>query len=284
MTGRRNGGAEPTDAMKPTVTSWEVGAMTLLSLLAFAAGVWIAAANVNLSLSAKNVGGSIMARGMVMRPDQPGASMKDMSAVAASAVTYTAPVDARGDRELKPRMENGVKVFPLETSVIRWHILPNVSVEAYAYNQQVPGPRIHVMQGDRVRFVVTNHLPEPTTIHWHGLIVPNNMDGPADITQRPIAPGETFTYEFTVRQSGTYFYHSHDEPDRQQGLGLYGAFIVDSKGSARHLPPHDLEYTVQLQEWLVEEGRTYPAMIMDGPYQIILRLTERLTRQPRRST
>lgn len=258
--------------------------MTLLSLLAFAAGVWIAAANVNLSLSAKNVGGSIMARGMVMRPDQPGASMKDMSAVAASAVTYTAPVDARGDRELKPRMENGVKVFPLETSVIRWHILPNVSVEAYAYNQQVPGPRIHVMQGDRVRFVVTNHLPEPTTIHWHGLIVPNNMDGPADITQRPIAPGETFTYEFTVRQSGTYFYHSHDEPDRQQGLGLYGAFIVDSKGSARHLPPHDLEYTVQLQEWLVEEGRTYPAMIMDGPYQIILRLTERLTRQPRRST
>ncbi len=148
--------------------------------------------------------------------------------------------------------------------MIRWHILPNVAVEAYAYNRQVPGPRIHVTQGDRVRFVVTNHLPESTTIHWHGLIVPNNMDGPANITQRPIEPGETFTYAFTVRQSGTYFYHSHDKPDRQQGLGLYGAFIVDPKEASRRLPPHDLEYTVQLQEWLVQEGRTYPAMMMDG--------------------
>jgi len=148
--------------------------------------------------------------------------------------------------------------------VIRWYILPNVPVEAYAYNRQVPGPRIQVTQGDRIRFVVTNHLPVPTTIHWHGLIVPNNMDGPVDVTQRPIAPGETFTYEFTVRQSGTYFYHSHDEPDRQQGLGLYGALIVDPKRSASQLPPHDREYTLQLQEWLVEERRTYPAMIMDG--------------------
>ncbi len=93
---QRSGGEGHPDAMKPTVTSWEVGAMTVLSLLALATGVWIAGANANLTLSAKSVGGSIMPRGMVMRPDQPDASMKDMSAVDAGAVTYTAPVDARG--------------------------------------------------------------------------------------------------------------------------------------------------------------------------------------------
>jgi len=86
VTEHRNGGEAHTDAMKPTVTSWEIGAMTVLSVLALAAGVWIAAANVNRSLSAKSVGGSIMPRGMIMRPDQPGASMKDMSAVDAGAV------------------------------------------------------------------------------------------------------------------------------------------------------------------------------------------------------
>jgi len=78
-------------------------------------------------------------------------------------------------------------------------------VLAYAFNHQVPGPRIRITEGDRVRINVTNHLPESTTIHWHGLIVPNAMDGPAEITQEPIAPGQTYSYEFTTRQAGTFF-------------------------------------------------------------------------------
>lgn len=132
---------------------------------------------------------------------------------------------------------------------------------AYAVNGQVPGPTIELTEGDRVRFEVRNRLPESTTIHWHGLIVPNEMDGPAHITQHPIEPGERFDYEFEVAQHGTYFYHSHDHPDRQQGLGLYGALLVKPK--AQDIPA-DHERSLQLQEWLERDGLTYPAMQMEG--------------------
>jgi FtsP/CotA-like multicopper oxidase with cupredoxin domain len=147
--------------------------------------------------------------------------------------------------------------------VIQWTILPYKRVTAYAFNRQVPGPRLRVVEGDRIRINVRNRLPESTTIHWHGLILPNAMDGPADITQEPIPPGGTFTYEFVVRQWGTYLYHTHDHPDRQQTLGLYGALIIDP----RNQPPnrgYDIEHTIQLQEWLEREGLTYPAMLMEG--------------------
>ena len=87
---------------------------------------------------------------------------------------------------LTPRVENGVKVFDLTASVIRWPILAGQTVEAYAFNNQVPGPMLRVTEGDRVRINVTNSLPESTTVHWHGIILPIEMDGPAHITQEPI--------------------------------------------------------------------------------------------------
>ena len=156
-----------------------------------------------------------------------------------------------------------MKVFRLEAAIIKWNILPDVQVAAYAFNHQVPGPRIHVTQGDRVRIIVKNDLPEATSIHWHGLTLPNAMDGVANITQRPIAPGASFTYDFTVTQWGTYFYHSHNEADRQQALGLYGALIIDPKDASQE-PAHDQEATIQLGEWMVENGNTFPAMSMTG--------------------
>lgn len=116
---------------------------------------------------------------------------------------------------------------------------------AYAFNRQVPGPRIRVREGDRVRLIVTNNLLEPTSVHWHGPVLPNEMDGVAEVTQAPIAPGKSFIYEFTTRQAGTYFYHSHKQPDRQQALGLYGALIVDPR-EPRAEPAYDLEYVIQL--------------------------------------
>ena len=103
-----------------------------------------------------------------------------------------------------------------------------------------------------------------STVHWHGLILPNKMDGPAFITQDPIRRGDSYAYEFTADQAGTFFYHSHDHPDRQQGLGLYGAFIIDPKNPDKDEPKADVEYVVQLQEWLIREGLTYPAMLMEG--------------------
>jgi FtsP/CotA-like multicopper oxidase with cupredoxin domain len=244
-------------------TSAQKAVWGFLSTVLLLSGLVFSATVVNLNLSARDVGGAIMPPGMIMLRDTPGDAMRDMSAVDPHAVSYTAPVNAHGDQTLEPRIENGVKVFDLNTSVIKWNILPYEQVMAYAFNQQVPGPRIRVTEGDRVRIIVTNNLPESTSVHWHGLILPNNMDGPAHITQAPIEPGQSYVYEFTTQQAGTYFYHTHDREDRQQTLGLYGALIIDPK-DASNTPTYDLEYTIQLQEWLEREGYTYPAMLMEG--------------------
>lgn len=209
------------------------------------------------------MGGMVMPPGMIMPPDMSPEAMADMAAVDLSKVRYTAPADARGDQPLEPRLENGVKVFDLDTSLIRWNILPDVQVAAYAVNKQVPGPRITLTEGDRVRINVANNLPESTSIHWHGVVLPNEMDGAADITQPPIEPGQTFTYEFTLDQPGTFFYHSHKAADRQQPLGLYGALIVEPAARPA-VPAYDKELVIQLQEWTVRQGYTFPSMPMEG--------------------
>ena len=251
--------------MQSDVTRPQLAAMTLLSLLTLLVALLWSANYTDLRIGAHDVGGAVMPPGMLMARDTPAEAMRDMAAVDLRDVTYTAPADARGDRLLAPRIENGVKVFDLTVSVVRWNILPDTQVAAYAFNGQVPGPRIRVTEGDRVRINVTNNLPDSTTVHWHGLILPNNMDGPAEITQEPIAPGETFTYEFTTRQYGTYFYHSHDHVDRQQALGMYGALIIDPQDPAVDTAyDYDHEAVVQLQEWTFKEGYTFPAMPMEG--------------------
>lgn len=250
------------DAMTPDVTRAQLAVVTILTILALAAGVILPAQKVNINLSAEDVGGAIMPPGMIMTRDTPGAAMREMAAVESEDVDYVAEANASGDRVLTPALTGGTKVFKLTASVIQWNILPGQRMLAYAFNRQVPGPRIRVNQGDSVRMEVRNDLPESTSVHWHGLILPNEMDGAAEITQPPIEPGESFIYEFVTGEPGTYFYHSHAEPDRQQALGLYGALIVDPIGGPRY--QYDQEVVVQLQEWLEKEGYTYPAMLMEG--------------------
>ncbi|MDQ6801560.1 MAG: multicopper oxidase domain-containing protein [Acidobacteriota bacterium] len=245
------------------VTGTQLAAVCGVSMLTLVIGL-IAPANwLNLRLSARDVGGAIMPPGMIMDRDTPAEAMRDMSAVDPRQVTARYGLEVQGARNLEPQIENGVKVFTLATSVIRWTILPGTTVDAYAFNGQVPGPTIRFQEGDHVRIDVINHLPETTTVHWHGLILPNVMDGPAMITQAPIAEGHLYRYEFTAVQSGTYLYHSHDHIDRQQALGLYGALIIDPAAPDPSLAANH-EYTLQIQEWLKREGLTYPAMPMDG--------------------
>jgi manganese oxidase len=245
------------DATRP-----QIAALGGISLLALFFGMVAPANWINMRLSAHDVGGLMMPPHMVMDRDTPADAMRDMSYADPRKVTASYDLNVRGDQELGFRLENAVKIFELTPSVIRWTILPGVTVDAYAYNGEIPGPRIHIKQGDRVRIVVTNRLPEETTIHWHGLILPNNMDGPAQITQPAIRPGERYTYEFTATQHGTYFYHPHAKPDRTQALGLYGALIIDPSDVAEEVGA-DHEYVVELQEWLLREGLTYPSMPMD---------------------
>jgi FtsP/CotA-like multicopper oxidase with cupredoxin domain len=245
------------------VTRPQIAALTGVTLLALLAGMFVPAAFVNLGVRAEEVRSSIMPPGMIMTPETPADAMRDMAAVDPRRVEYSAPATARGDRILAPRMENGVKVFDLDASVIRWNILPRVQVAAYAINREVPGPRLELTEGDHIRINFTNHLPEPATMHWHGLVVPNRMDGPGYITQDPVLPGGRYVYEYVVQQAGTYFYHSHTRPDRQQALGLYGALIIHPKDSTAE-PRANHDYVVQLQEWLNRDGLTYPAMLMEG--------------------
>lgn len=259
----KGGKAHSGNAMASDATGPQLAAVGGVSLLALAIGMVAPANWVNLSLSAKEVGGAIMPPGMIMDRDTPAAAMIDMAAVDPRQVTARYGVEARGARELPPRLENGVKVFTLTTSVFQWSILPDIQVDAYGFNGQVPGPTLRFRQGDRVRIDVINHLPESTTVHWHGLILPNVMDGPAMITQAPIKTGQVYHYEFIAAQSGTYLYHSHDHVDRQQALGLYGALIIDPATADPSLAA-DHEYVLQIQEWLKREGLTYPAMPMDG--------------------
>ncbi|MBM3547720.1 MAG: copper oxidase [Alphaproteobacteria bacterium] len=170
--------------------------------------------------------------------------------------------EARGAQYLPSRMVDGVREFELSTGLVRWHILPKVMVDAMAYNGQVPGPTIRAKPGEKVRIKVANKLNEPTSVHWHGIDVPFDQDGVPGMSQKPIAPGATHTYAFTIPDTpGTFMYHTHVHADRQQALGLYGAFIIEDPKA----PAYAGEYLIQLGEWRVDaDGKAQPAMQMDG--------------------
>lgn len=159
-------------------------------------------------------------------------SIQDMLAGHEAGVkAFPAETQGLGNQPLEPRIQNGVKVFELTAQELRWETEPGVFVDAMGYDGTVPGPEIRVNPGDRVRIIVRNEMSQPTTLHLHGVTVPNGMDGVPYITQDPIMPGGFFTYEFrVVDPPGFYVYHSHFNSTEQVGKGLYGAFIVEPKG------------------------------------------------------
>ena len=138
-------------------------------------------------------------------------------------------------------------MWEITASVIEWETEPGTVLEAYAYNGTVPGPQLRAEVGDRVRIVLHNELPVPTTIHSHGLIVPNAMDGVPVISQPAVMPGESFTYEFTLRNAGSHMYHSHFMADHQVPMGLLGAFVVTDPTAADE-PVADIDYAMVLND------------------------------------
>lgn len=120
---------------------------------------------------------------------------------------------------------------------------------AWTYNGQVPGPEIRVREGEIIRVVLKNFLPEGTTIHWHGVPVPNAMDGVPEVTQKAVMPGETFVYEFEARPAGSYIYHSH--VNYQLDQGLYGPLVIEP---SRQQGLYDREYTLMLEDWVMKDG------------------------------
>ena len=156
--------------------------------------------------------------------------------------------------DLPWEMDNGVKVFHLVAEPVKRQIHPQKTIDVWGYNGTSPGPTIQIMQEDRVRIIVDNHLPEATAVHWHGLEINTVMDGVPGITQAPIPPGGRSIYEFTLHQEGTYFYHSHMA--MQEMLGMLGAFIMHPKQP--HQPRVDKDFVIMLQEYAVLPNNTVP--------------------------
>jgi manganese oxidase len=152
------------------------------------------------------------------------------------------------------RAVDGVKEFHLVAEPVRTEFVPGRVVDAWGYNGSVPGPTIEANEGDRVRVIFENHLPEMTTVHWHGFEVPMAMDGVPGLGQDPVMPGGKFVYEFTLHQHGTFFYHSHFA--MQEMAGMIGLFVLHPKQS--YQPKVQRDFGLILQEWALLPNNTVP--------------------------
>jgi FtsP/CotA-like multicopper oxidase with cupredoxin domain len=164
------------------------------------------------------------------------------------------PVETPDLAKLSFKMVDGVKEFHLVAKPTRREFLPGAWMDVWGYNDLMPGPTIEATQGDRVRIILHNELPESTTLHLHGLDLPNRYDGVHGVTQEAVRPGESFAYELTLHQNGTYFYHSHGP--MQEGLGMAGLFIIHPRSA--YEPAVDHDFALLIQEWAILPLSTVP--------------------------
>ncbi len=175
---------------------------------------------------------------------------------------YT-PVRSLNGWTLPYRMVGGVKEFHLVAEEVEHEFAPGSRAKCWGYNGTTPGPTIEAVEGDRVRILLTNRLPEHTTIHWHGILLPSGMDGVGGLSQPHIRPGETYAYEFTLRQHGTHMYHPHGDEMVQLAVGMMGLFIIHPRaGEAVRI---DRDYGFLLHNWALHPGtyRPDPAIMQE---------------------
>jgi FtsP/CotA-like multicopper oxidase with cupredoxin domain len=166
------------------------------------------------------------------------------------------PVATLNGWTLPWRMHNGVKEFHLVAEAVTREIAPGMKAHLWGYNGQSPGPTIEVVEGDRVRMFVTNRLPEPTSIHWHGQRLPNGMDGVSGLTQPSIKPGQTYVYEFTAQRSGTFMYHPHADDMTQMAMGMMGFWVTHPRDPK--VMPVDRDYVFLLNAYDIDPGSYTP--------------------------
>lgn len=179
---------------------------------------------------------------MGVKPKPPGLPGKD----------YTPCVVPNGET-VPFKIVDGVKVFHLTAFEREHEMMPGLRVLCWGYNDTVNATLIEAVEGERVRIYVTNKIVAPTTVHWHGIYLPNGMDGVSGVTQPPIPPGKTFKYEWTLRQSGTFMYHSHHDAMTQEAMGLIGPFVIHPRK-----PPADYrvdrDFVLMSSEWDIPVG------------------------------
>ncbi len=154
------------------------------------------------------------------------------------------------------RMNGDWKEFHLVAEPVVREFAEGMKVNLWGYNGQSPGPTIEAVEGDKVRIFVTNRLPEHTTVHWHGMIVPSGMDGVGGLTQPHIKPGKTFVYEFELKTSGTFMYHPHADEMVQMAMGMTGMFIVHPRDMS--FRPVDRDFVFVMSSYLVDPGTYLP--------------------------
>jgi len=159
-----------------------------------------------------------------------------------------------------------VKVFHLTAEPVAHTIATGLEIEAWGYNGSTPGPLIECVEGDTIRIYVTNKLPEPTTVHWHGVILPAGMDGVSGLTQKPIPVGKTFKYEFTMRKAGTFMYHPHFDEMIQIALGMVGMIVVHPK---RRDGRRVRDYSMMAHEWKIPIGSRRPDPMAMSEFNVL---------------
>jgi manganese oxidase len=195
------------------------------------------------SASAAVLGAAAVSKAGAALPEAPlqSSAKTQPPVVPASGRPYN-PVVTLNGWTLPFRMVNGVKEFHLVAEPVVRELAPGMKANLWGYNGQSPGPTIEAVEGDRVRIFVTNKLPEHTTVHWHGMLLPSGMDGVGGLTQPHIPPGKTFVYEFELRKSGTFMYHPHADEMVQMAMGMMGTFIVHPKDVRQHRVDRDFVF------------------------------------------
>ncbi len=229
----------------------------------------VAAATATLGLSrratAQDYGGHEHMGHAMGAEGQPTRSPVLTSGAAPSAQTRVLPAPADGSYRpvvtinggsLPWRMSDGAKEFRLVAQPVKREFAPGMVVNCWGYNGSTPGPTIEAVAGDRVRIFVKNELQEWTTVHWHGMLVPNGMDGVGGLTQPHIPPGKTGVYEFTITEPGTYMYHPHADEMVQMAMGMMGLFIVHPKDPNDRAVHRDFAFL--LHAWDVKPGTATP--------------------------
>ena len=166
------------------------------------------------------------------------------------------PVTTLNGRSLPYVMKGGVKEFHLIAEEIEHEFAPGCKAKCWGYNGSTPGPTIEAVEGDRIRLLVTNKLPEHTSIHWHGILLPSGMDGVGGLSQPDIQPGETYAYEFTLRQHGTHMYHPHADEMTQMAVGMMGMFVIHPKDGEAE--PIHRDFVILLHNWALHPGTYRP--------------------------
>ncbi|MEE8249387.1 MAG: copper oxidase, partial [Gammaproteobacteria bacterium] len=166
------------------------------------------------------------------------------------------PVVTLNGWSLPWRMQDGIKEFHLIAEPVEREIAPGMTAHLWGYNGQSPGPTIECVEGDHVRIFVTNKLPEFTTVHWHGVQVPNGVDGVAGLTQPPIQPGETWVYEFDMQHTGTFMYHPHADGMVQFAMGMMGMIVVHPRDTAVRAVDRDFAFVMNAYD--IEPGSYTP--------------------------